>query len=190
MRLIVSLSAALLLHGMLLFAAFGDEQKDVKDFQQRVQRYWDIRNEIDAAVPPIPTDDPTPEQIVSREDALDERIRAARADAREGDIFTTEISGTLKAIIRRQLSSPHGAAAREMILGEGNPANSESSVPVDLKVNGEYPTDAPISSTPPSVLAVLPRLPEGLEYHFVDRHMFLYDSEAALIVDIMRNAIE
>jgi hypothetical protein len=43
---------------------------------------------------------------------------------------------------------------------------------------------------PPSVLAVLPRLPEGLEYHFVGRHLFLYDSEAALIVDIMRNAIE
>ena len=129
----------------LLFATPGDEPKDVKDFEQRVQRYWDLRNQIDAATPPIPTDDPTPEQIVSREDALDERIRAARADAREGDIFTTKISGTLKAIIRRQLSSKHGAAAREMILGEGNPANAESGVSVDLKVNGEYPTDAPIS---------------------------------------------
>ena len=121
---------------------------------------------------------PTPEQIVSREDALGERIRAARASAREGDIFTSEISKTLTAIIRRQLSSKHGAVAREMILGEGNPANSESRAPVDLKVNGEYPTDAPISATPPSVLAVLPRLPEGLEYHFIGRHMFLYDSEA------------
>jgi hypothetical protein len=174
----------------LLFAAHNDEQKDVKDFEQRVQRYWDIRNQIDAAIPPIPTDDPTPEEIISHEDALDERIRAARADAREGDIFTTEISGTLKAILRRQLSSKHGAAAREMILGEGNPANSESGVPIDLKVNGEYPTEASISAMPPSVLAVLPRLPEGLEYHFVDRHMFLYDTEAGLIVDIMRNAIE
>src|SRR5688572_15865076 len=109
----------------LLFAATGDERKDFKDFEQRVQRYWDMRNQIDAATPPIPTDDPTPEQIVSREDALDESIRAARADAREGEIFTTEISGTLKTIIRRQLSSKHGAAAREMILGEGNPANAE-----------------------------------------------------------------
>jgi hypothetical protein len=174
----------------LLFAAPGDERKDFKDFEQRVQRYWDMRNQIDAATPPIPSDDPTPEEIVSREDALDELIRGARADAREGDIFTTEISTTLKAIIRRQLSSKHGAAAREMIFGEGNPANPESGVPVDLKVNGEYPTDAPISAMPPSLLAVLPRLPDGLEYHFVDRHMFLYDSEAALIVDIMRNAIE
>jgi hypothetical protein len=190
MKLIASLIATLLLHGTLLFAAPGDELKDVKEFEQRVQRYWDLRNQIDAATPPIPADDPTPTEIVAREDALDERIRAARADAREGDIFTTEISRTLKAIIRRQLSSKHGAAAREMILGEGNPANSESRVPVDLKVNGEYPTDAPISTTPPSILAVLPRLPDGLEYRFVDRDMFLYDSEAALIVDIMRNAIE
>jgi hypothetical protein len=183
-------STGLILALTLLFAAPGDEQKSVTDFEQRVQRYWDLRNHIDAAIPPIPTDDPTPEEIVSREDALDERIRAARRDAREGDIFTPEIRGTLTAIIRRQLSSADGAAAREMILGEGNPANSESRVPVDLKVNGEYPTDAPISAMPPSVLAVLPQLPEGLEYRFVNRHMFLYDIEAALVVDIMRNAIE
>jgi hypothetical protein len=102
-------SACLTLVLTLLFAAHNDEQKDVKDFEQRVQRYWDIRNQIDAVIPPIPTDDPTPEQIVSHEDALDERIRAARADAREGDIFTTEISGTFKAIIRRQLSSKQAA---------------------------------------------------------------------------------
>jgi len=183
-------SACLTLVLSLLFVATGDEPKGFKDFEQRVQRYWDLRNQIDAATPPIPTDHPTPEEIVFREDSPDERIRAARADAREGDIFTTEVSGTLKAIIRRQLSSKHGAAAREMIFGEGNPANPESGVSVDLKVNGEYPTDAPISAMPPSLLAVLPQLPEGLEYHFVDRHMFLYDSEAGLIVDIMRNAIE
>jgi hypothetical protein len=183
-------STCLTLAFTLLFVAPGDERKDLTDFEQRVQRYWDLRNHIDAATPPIPTDDPTPEEIVAREDALDARIRAARRHAREGDIFTTEISGTLTAIIRRQLSSVHGAAAREMILGEGNPANSESRVPVDLKVNGEYPTDAPISAMSPSVLALLPQLPEGLEYRFVDRHMFLYDIEAGLIVDIMRNAIE
>ena len=183
-------SAGLILALTLLIAAPGDEQKSITDFEQRVQRYWDLRNNIDAATPPIPSDHPTPEQIVSREDALDERIRAARKDAREGDIFTPEIGKTLAAIIRRQLSSAHGAAAREMILGEGNPANAESRVPVDLKVNGEYPTDAPIAAMPPSVLAVLPQLPEGLEYRFADRHMFLYDIEAGLIVDIMRNAIE
>ena len=150
------LSTGLTLAVTLLFAAPVDEQKSVTDFEQRVQRYWDLRNHIDATTPPIPTDNPTPEEIVSREDALDVRIRAARRNAREGDIFTADISGTLTAIIRRQLSSADGAAAREMILGEGNPANSESRVPVDLKVNREYPTDAPISAMPPSVLAVLP----------------------------------
>jgi hypothetical protein len=182
-------STCLTLVVTLLYPAQVDERKDVTDFEQRVQRYWDLRNQIDAAIPALPNH-PTPEQIVSREDALGERIRAARANAREGDIFTSEISKTLTVIIRRRLSSKHGAAAREMILQEGNPASSESRTPVDLKVNGEYPTDAPISATPPSVLAVLPRLPEGLEYHFIGRHMFLYDSEAGLIVDIMRRAVE
>jgi hypothetical protein len=181
-------STCLTLVVTLLFVALGDERKDVADFERRVQRYWDLRNQIDAAIPTIPTDNPTPKEIVSREDALGERIRTARVGAREGDIFTTEISRTLTAIIRRQLSSRHGAA-REMILAEGNPSNPKSRVPVDLKVNGEYPTDAPISATPPSVLAVLPRLPEGLEYHFVGLHMFLYDREAGLIVDVMRHAI-
>src|SRR5688572_18391517 len=96
----------------LLVATPADEPKDVKAFEQRVQRYWDLRTQIDTALPPVPTDDPTPEQIVSREDALGERIRAARAQAREGDIFTTEIRGTLTSMLRRYLSSNRGAAAR------------------------------------------------------------------------------
>jgi hypothetical protein len=188
-------STSLILALALLFVAPSDvrpsidERPGVKDFEQRVQRYWDLRNKIDDATSPVPADDPTAEEIVGRENALAEGIRGLRADAREGDIFTPQISATLTAVVHRKVSGEHGAAALETILGEGNPAHSESASPVDLRVNANYPDDASMSTVPPSVLAALPRLPEGLEYRFVGRDMILYDSEANLIVDIMRDAI-
>ena len=188
-------STSLILALALIFAAPSDERPGlderpgVKDFEQRVQRYWDLRNKIDDATLPIATDDPSAEDIVGRENALAQGIRGLRVDAHEGDIFTPQISATLTAVLQRRLSSEHGADARETILGEGNPGHPESATPVDLRVNAKYPDDAPMSTVPPSVLAALPRLPEGLEYRFVGRDMILYDSEANLIVDIMRNAI-
>jgi hypothetical protein len=42
---------------------------------------------------------------------------------------------------------------------------------------------------PPSVLLRLPKLPKGLEYRFVGKHLILYDMKANLIVDIFRNAV-
>jgi len=76
-----------------------------------------------------------------------------------------------------------------MILGEGNPKNAESPARVDLVVNGKYPPNAPLSTVPPSVLLSLPKLPQGMEYRFVGRHLILFDSKANLIVDVLRNAI-
>jgi hypothetical protein len=56
-------------------------------------------------------------------------------------------------------------------------------------VNAKYPPNAPLSTMPPTVLLNLPKLPQGLEYRFVGKHLILFDSKANLIVDILRNAI-
>jgi len=87
-------STCLTLVVTLLFAALGDERKDVADFERRVQRYWDLRNQIDAAIPPIPTDNPTPKEIVSREDALGEYfIVGYSGKLRKGNIKASRIEG-------------------------------------------------------------------------------------------------
>ncbi len=42
---------------------------------------------------------------------------------------------------------------------------------------------------PPDVLRALPRLDEGLEFRFIDRHLILLDVKSHLIVDVIDNAI-
>ena len=45
-------------------------------------------------------------------------------------------------------------------------------------------------TVPPNILAALPKLPEDLEYRFVNRTMILLDTHANLIVDFVPNAIQ
>ena len=45
-------------------------------------------------------------------------------------------------------------------------------------------------TVPPNILAALPRLPEDLEFRFVNRHMILLDVHANIIVDYVVNAIQ
>jgi hypothetical protein len=42
---------------------------------------------------------------------------------------------------------------------------------------------------PPEVLAILPELPEELQYRFVDRRLALVDNHAHIIVDFVDNAL-
>jgi len=162
----------------------------IKDFIDRVQHYWDLHKKIEASAPPMDKKkEPDPAVIVDHQRKLAAGIREARPKAAEGDIFTLSIQKPLIDTIRQELSSGRGATARAMILGEGNPKNPESPAKVDLAVNANYPSNAPLSTVPPSVLLKLPKLPEGLEYRFVGRHLILHDGKANLIVDILRNAI-
>jgi len=162
----------------------------IKDFTERAQHYWDLHKKMEGAAPKIDKKKEEPAAIIEHEKKLRANIVAARAGAAEGDILTPAVQKIIVAAIQEELSSsPKGKTAREMILGEGNPKNPESKARVDLAVNATYPHNAPLSTVPPSVLLKLPKLPEGLEYRFVGRHLILYDSKANLIVDILRNAI-
>jgi hypothetical protein len=168
----------------------GDDNPVIKDFNERVHRYWDLHQKSDKAASPIDKKkEPDPAAIVEHERQLATAIREGRKNAKEGDIFTQPVQKVLVATIQQELSSGTGQKAREMILGEGNPKNPESRAQVVVAVNAKYPATAPLSTVPPSVLLRLPKLPQGLEYRFVGRDLLLFDSEANLIVDILRNAI-
>jgi hypothetical protein len=177
---------ALLLASILI----SDTDPAIKDFNERVQRYWDIHKKLEDAAPPIDKKKEQPEAIVQHQRALADGIAAVRRNASEGDIFTPEAQKVFIETINRELrSSARGAKSREMVLGDGNPRHPESAARVDLVVNAKYPPNAPLSTMPPTLLLNLPKLPQGLEYRFVGKHLILYDSKANLIVDILRNAI-
>ena len=109
---------------------------------------------------------------------LAQRIRAARATAKQGDIFTPAISVEFKRALAREVN-----AHTWKVIMDDNPGEMLA------QVNSAYPYGKPLSTMPPNVLAVLPRLPQDVEYRFVERHLILLDTRANLILDRLPFAI-
>jgi hypothetical protein len=146
------------------------------DFKKRVDGYMKLRAEITKKVPEVKeTGDPA--KISGREKALGQAIAAARPAAKPGDIFGDEMSAHLRKILADDWKS-RTPADRNALLEE---------IPkgLQLKVNQPYPTTIPLPSVPAKLLAMLPMLPEELEYRLVDRFFLLRDRDANLIVDVL-----
>jgi hypothetical protein len=154
------------------------------DFKAKVDAYNDLRKDLEKKVQPLKrTDDPS--EIALAEKALAQQIRAARAHARRGDIFTPATEAMFRRLLRPQVTGTKDAADNKAIIKDDAPKTTE----VPFKVNGEYPKESPLSTVPPDVLKTLPPLPENLQYRFVGRHLLLYCTRGNLIVDYMLNAI-
>ena len=154
------------------------EAQVLQDFKARVDKYVELRKKADDSAPPIKkTDDPA--ELRAAQQALAERIGAARTPAKQGDIFTPEITARFRKLLRPEVKEPGTKATIE----DDNPGA------FPFKVNGPYPSKEPLSTVPPNVLASLPPLPKDLEYRFVSRHLILRDARANLIIDYIPNAI-
>jgi hypothetical protein len=155
--------------------------KVLADFKSRVDGYLELQRKLADDAPLDETRSPA--EISAAEKALAAKLRAARPQARPGDIFTPDVRAEFRRLLRPELKGKDGRENRGTILGDGNPGA------VALKVNEPYPTKAPLSTMPPDILAGLPRLPEELEYRFVGKHLILRDVHANMIVDYIPNAI-
>jgi hypothetical protein len=160
----------------------------IEEFTERVKKYSDLQEKIDDSLPKVKKEE-DPNVIIKREEQFKTAIRSARQDAAAGDIFIPAVRPIFKKIIKEEISGAQGKRARQMVLGEGNPKSPESPARVDLTVNGHYPTKAPLSTMPPSLLLRLPQLPEGIEYRFVGRTLILFDPKANLIIDLLPDAV-
>jgi hypothetical protein len=123
------------------------------------------------------TDDPA--EISRAVHALAKRIRVARAGAQEGEIFTPTISVEFKNVLRLEVNANTWAA-----IMDDNPGEFSN------RINDTYSAERPLSTVPPNVLAVLPRLPADIQYRFVGRHLILLDTRASVILDRIPYAIE
>jgi hypothetical protein len=56
-------------------------------------------------------------------------------------------------------------------------------------INGTYPKERPLSTVPATILAVLPALPDDIQYRFLGRHLVLHDTRANVILDRIRCAL-
>jgi hypothetical protein len=146
------------------------------DFRHRVDDYLELRRKITRTIPEV-KETGNPAKISSREMALGAAIASARKTARPGDVFGAEMSLYLKKTLADDWRS-RSAADRKALFSE---------LPKGLKlgINQRYPTTLPLVSVPANLLAMLPMLPEELEYRFIDRYFLLRDRDANLIIDIL-----
>jgi hypothetical protein len=103
----------------------------------------------------------------------------ARAEAKQGDIFTPAITVEFRKALIVELT-PNTCAA----IMDDNPGEFSN------EINGDYPDKKPLSTVPVNILAVLPQLPGDIQYRFLGRHLILLDTSASLILDRIPYAIE
>ena len=147
------------------------------DFDARVLDYFDLRTTLEDGLPAQhvtanPADNIEIQRILAR------RIRRARVGALRGAIFTPAISVEFRRILLIE-TTPE---TRATVLDD-NPGQFSH------RINGDYPKRRPLSTMPGTFLAVLPVLPDGLEYRFLGPNLILHDTRANVILDAMSCAI-
>jgi hypothetical protein len=148
------------------------------DFSRQIWAYFELRRELEKGLPALKvTDDPAETRRAMH--ALAERIRVARAGAKEGDIFTPAASSEFRKALQLQMST---GTWREIM--DDNPGEFPN------QINGDYPDTKPLSTVPANVLAVLPRLPDDIQYRFAGRHLILLDTRAKVVLDRIPYAID
>jgi hypothetical protein len=153
-----------------------------EDFAKRVGDYMKVREEVEDSVGDL---DPTKSQaeITARASQLAAAIITARPQAKPGDIFTTEAATIIATLIKQEYSR------RPDAVQETREDAQEELPNFAPKVNSLYPTTYPLATFPPTLLPLLPPLPDKLEYRIVQHYLVLRDIEANLIVDFMPNAV-
>ena len=147
------------------------------DFDARVLDYFDLRTTLEDGLPAQHVT-ANPADNIEIQRTLARRIRRARVGALRGAIFTPAISVEFRRILLVE-TTPE---TRATIMDE-NPGQFSH------RINGDYPKRRPLSTMPGTFLAVLPVLPDGLEYRFLGPHLILHDTRANVILDAMSCAI-
>ncbi|MCU1385729.1 MAG: hypothetical protein JWL71_4426 [Acidobacteria bacterium] len=169
---------------MCMIAAAGQERVNpqaeaLAGFSKRVTSYLSLQKKVEGTLASQKeTNDP--EKIKQHITSLATGIRAARADAKPGDIFNGA-SEQFRHIIKEDA---HNRSVRDAFA-----AMQEVPKKNAARVNADYPETAALATVPPLILNRLQRLPDGLEYRFMGRDLILRDTKANLIVDVLHEAV-
>jgi hypothetical protein len=150
------------------------------EFQKRIEEYVSLHKKLEDTLPKLPTE-ATPQQVDQNQRALERLIVQARPDAKPGDLFTPAMQTFVRSLLADVFKGQQGARAKEAVFDEPHPVR-----PV---INKRYPDEVPLSTMPPRVLQSLPKLPDELEYRFVNDDLILMDVHAHIILDYVLNAM-
>jgi hypothetical protein len=146
-------------------------------FHQGVGEYMELRQRSEQLLPPL-SDRASAAEIVAYVHEFAQLIRAFRDVPEPGCVITQEAAERLRQIAHEEL-----AAGTTLV---GNPAYDDEGDDIDVDVNAGYPTGAPLSMIPASLLLRYPKLPDALAYRFVGRTLIIRDRVSNLIVDYAR----
>ena len=153
-------------------------------FTTETREYAQLHRQIEQSLGPIQITT-SPADLLANVNALAAAIRAERAGARRGDLFTTELSSDLRLRIADALAR-HGLSPADLVTDEVPEGVSRQALA--LRVGGPFPWIAG-STMLSCVLDVLPPLPRELQYRFLFRDLALVDVHANLVVDILPDAL-
>ena len=153
------------------------------EFKARVDKYADLHKQL-AKGAASQKESSDPAQINAAKTALAAKVQAARAGAKQGDIFTEATRPVFRRLLAPELKGEDGRDAKAVIKDD---APAPGTVP--FKVNAKFPEDQPLPSVPANFLLTLPSLPAPLEYRIVGQHLLLLDTAADLVVDYILNVV-
>ena len=156
------------------------EKQVISTFEKRVDDYLSLRKKEAGSLPSTTS---SPEKLAESQKQLAEKVRESRSGAKQGNIFTPEIADYFRKQIAATLRGVQGAKILTSL------RHSEPVKGIGLAVNGAYPQNIPLQSTPPSLLMNLPPLPKQLEYRMVNQDLVLRDTSANIIVDFLPHAL-
>jgi ABC-type transporter MlaC component len=159
------------------------EKEAIKKFEKRVKQYVKLRESVKGKLPTKLSKDSTPEQIAAFEKASVEALRAARAGAKPGDLFTPDVAQVIRTTLKSEFKPSEKKEIRKVVL------DKETSIPVPLKVNYPYPDPKEFVEMPAKLLLKLPQLPKQVKYRYVGRNLMLVDTDNNLIIDYMLDAL-
>ncbi len=180
-RTFICLVAACLLAGCGTSRHPAAVPAGLREFDQRLDEYMKLRNAAASALPSLKQGQ-SAEDILARQRRLAESIRQARPSAKQGNLFTPNVT----AEFRKKIDLVMRGQRQERI---SQSLNNAEPMRVPLQVNEVYPEDIPFQSVPPTLLASLPKLPSSLRYGIVDHDLLLQDAGANLVVDFIPHAL-
>ena len=153
-----------------------------KDFHDRIEKYEKLHKNAEKSLPSLKKKS-NPQLIAAQQQALVDKIRELRSDARRGDIFTPVVTESITREIKAVFAGADAHRVQNTIQA-GNPLEG-----FKVEVNQRYPDGLPFTTVPPTLLQKLPRLPDEVTYRILGSTLLLVDRKANLIIDYMPNVI-
>jgi len=150
-------------------------------FAASVDDYIKLRARVSQELPPLVVT-AKPAEIAAASDAIAQAVQRASPKAPQGRFFTPQTA----AEIRRRIDQYARSYDLSSVIA---PDPDERETIRGVKVYTRFPVDSVMQSMPPGLLAQLPPLPRLLEYRLVGRVLILRDTDAALVLDYLPDAV-